>query len=90
MEKWVEPSTQHLFSTLPRQQKIKKLDVICPGFVCDCLETMEEIALNGREQFYAAGGTQFHYIPCLNDNDDWLDALANIVRENGAGWIQAA
>ena len=71
-------------------QKIKKLDVICPGFVCDCLETMEEIALNGREQFYAAGGTQFHYIPCLNDNDDWLDALANIVRENGAGWIQAA
>lgn len=90
LEKWVEPSTQHLFSTLPRQQKIKKLDVICPGFVCDCLETMEEIALNGREQFYAAGGTQFHYIPCLNDNADWLDALANIVRENGAGWIQAA
>ena len=87
--KWLEPSTQTLFKELPRKHKITKLDVICPGFVSDCLETMEEIAISGREQFYAAGGTQFQYIPCLNDNPAWLDALSEIVKESGAGWIKA-
>ena len=62
---------------------------VCPGFVSDCLETMEEIAIRGREQFHAAGGTQFQYIPCLNDNAAWLDALSDIVKESGAGWIKA-
>ena len=87
--KWLEPSTQTLFKELPRKHKITKLDVICPGFVSDCLETMEEIAIRGREQFHAAGGTQFQYIPCLNDNPAWLDALSDIVKESGAGWIKA-
>ncbi|XXQ69290.1 ferrochelatase [Neisseriaceae bacterium B1] len=84
--KWLEPSTQTLFDTLPKQG-VKKLDVFCPGFVSDCLETMEEIAIAGREQFHKAGGEQFHYIPCLNDNPDFLDALADLVRENGQGWM---
>ena len=88
--KWLEPSTQTLFKELPRKQKIKKLDVVCAGFVSDCLETMDEIAIMGREQFYQAGGEQFHYIPCLNDNPDWLDALTNIIKQNGANWIEAA
>ena len=64
-----------------------RLDVFCPGFASDCLETMEEIAIAGREQFHAAGGTQFRYIPCLNDNPDWLDALAGIVKANAQGWL---
>lgn len=86
--KWVGPSTQTLFTELPKKQNIRSLDVICPGFVSDCLETMEEIAIAGREQFHEAGGERFHYIPCLNDNPDWLDALATIIRQNGAGWIE--
>ena len=66
---------------------MRKLDVICPGFICDCLETMEEIALEGREAFHAAGGEQFHYIPCLNDYPVWLEALADLSRRNLAGWL---
>lgn len=81
-DKWLEPSTQTLFDTLPKQG-VKKLDVFCPGFVSDCLETMEEIAIAGREQFHQAGGEQFHYIPCLNDNPDFLDALADLVCQQG-------
>lgn len=81
-DKWLEPSTQTLLDTLP-QQGVKKLDVFCPGFVSDCLETMEEIAIAGREQFYEAGGEQFNYIPCLNDNPDFLDALADLVKKQG-------
>lgn len=84
--KWLEPSTQTLLDTLPRRG-IQKLDVFCPGFVSDCLETMEEIAIAGREQFHKAGGTQFHYIPCLNDNPDWLDALADLVRQEAGAWL---
>lgn len=86
-DKWVTPSTQDLFTELPKKHGVEKLDVVCPGFVSDCLETMEEIAIAGREQFHAAGGTQFHYIPCLNDNPDFLDALATLIQENGAGWF---
>lgn len=83
--KWVGPSTQKLFGELPKQG-ITKLDVFCPGFTADCLETMEEIALTGREQFYAAGGKQFQYIPCLNANPQWIAALANLCRNNLQGW----
>ncbi|MDO5058966.1 MAG: ferrochelatase [Neisseria sp.] len=84
--KWVGPSTQDLFGSLPKQG-VEKLDVICPAFVADCLETMEEIALAGREQFHEAGGRQFHYIPCLNDNAAWIHALAALCRENLGGWL---
>ena len=84
--KWVGPSTQDLFDTLPKQGTTS-LDVFCPGFAADCLETMEEIAIAGREQFHAAGGGQFHYIPCLNDNPAWIDALAALAEENLQGWL---
>ncbi|WP_253353564.1 ferrochelatase [Neisseria perflava] len=83
--KWVTPSTQALFDSLPKEG-VKKLDVFCPGFMADCLETLEEIALTGREQFHAAGGVQYHYIPCLNDNADWIAALADLVKRNLGGW----
>lgn len=84
--KWVKPSTQVLFDELPKQG-ITKLDVFCPGFMADCLETMEEIALMGREQFHAAGGKEYRYIPCLNDGAEWIGALADLVRRNLHGWV---
>ena len=84
--KWVKPSTQVLFDELPKQG-ITKLDVFCPGFMADCLETMEEIALMGREQFHAAGGKEYRYIPCLNDSAEWIGALADLVRRNLRGWV---
>ncbi|STZ75970.1 ferrochelatase [Bergeriella denitrificans] len=83
--KWVGPSTQTLFDKLPGQG-VGKLDVFCPGFMADCLETLEEIALAGREQFHAAAGKQFHYIPCLNDNPAWVAALADLVKRHLQGW----
>ncbi|KLT72450.1 ferrochelatase [Neisseria arctica] len=83
--KWIGPSTQDLFDTLPKQG-VNKLDIFCPGFVSDCLETMEEIAIAGREQFHEAGGTQYHYIPCLNTNANWINALADLVLQNLQGW----
>lgn len=83
--KWIGPSTQELLPKLP-QQGVKKLDIVCPGFAADCLETLEEIALEGREDFYAAGGTQYQYIPCLNDDEHWLNALADLVERHIQGW----
>lgn len=85
--KWVGPSTQTLLDELPKQG-VDKLDVICPAFVADCLETMEEIALAGREQFYEAGGKEFRYIPCLNDNPDWIAALSALVRAELGNWLE--
>ena len=85
--KWLEPNPQQLIKQLAKKNAGGRIDIACPGFVVDCLETMEEIAISGRELFHAAGGSDYHYIPCLNDNPDWLDALAQIVRENGAGWL---
>lgn len=84
--KWVGPSSQDLFDELPKQG-ITKLDVFCPGFLADCLETMEEIALMGREQFHEAGGKQYQFIPCLNDNPVWVNALADLAKRNLQGWI---
>jgi ferrochelatase len=62
------------------------VDVVCPGFTGDCLETLEEIALEGRHAFLASGGKEFHYIPCLNDEPAWITALGNIAEQHLAGW----
>ena len=83
--KWITPSTQALFDELPKKG-VKKLDVFCPGFIADCLETMEEIALMGREQFHAAGGTHYQFIPCLNDDPAWIAALTQLVEKQLQGW----
>ncbi len=69
------------------KQKIKRVDVVCPGFVADCLETLEEIAMEGKEEFQHAGGGEYHYIPCLNDRNDWMHALTDLVLENLHGWL---
>lgn len=75
---WVGPATQQMFADLP-QQGVKKIDVACPGFVCDCLETLEEIALSGKEIFMHAGGEAYSYIPCLNDTAENVRALAQLL-----------
>ena len=59
-----------------------RVDVICPGFAADCLETLEEIAQEGRDTFRKAGGKEFHYIPTTNDTPSWMTAIATIVMEN--------
>lgn len=66
---------------------VKKVDVICPGFSADCLETLEEIAMGGKESFLARGGQQYRYIPALNDRDDWIAAMLTIAREHLGGWL---
>lgn len=85
--KWLEPYTE---PTLVQwaQTGVRHVHVVCPGFTADCLETLEEIAMEGRHAFLKAGGTQFHYLPCLNDDPQWLDALARIANEHLQGWNQ--
>ena len=76
---WLKPYTDFELVELPRRG-VKKLLVICPAFVSDCLETLEEIGLRGRETFLAAGGEAFAHIPCLNGHPLWISALENMVR----------
>jgi ferrochelatase len=77
-EPWLQPYTDHEFERLPQAGK-KRLLVLCPAFVADCLETLEEIAIQGRESFLASGGETFTYIPCLNSSQAFIDFLANRV-----------
>jgi ferrochelatase len=77
-DKWMEPSTEQTLSELP-SKGIKNLAVITPGFAADCIETLEEIAISGKETFLNAGGKSFTYIPCLNDSKDGTKMLQNIV-----------
>ena len=79
-EPWLQPYTDETLEAMP-EQGVKHVAVICPGFSSDCLETIEEINMEARESFLDAGGEQFHYIPCLNDSEEHIDALAAIVPE---------
>lgn len=87
--KWLQPYTAPTLEQLGKQG-IKRVDVICPGFVSDCLETLEEIAMEGKASFLNAGGAEFHYIPSLNERSDWITALADIALENLTGWVNQA
>jgi len=78
--KWLEPYADITLGQLPREG-VARVDVVCPGFVADCLETLEELGLRGREIFMAAGGREFHLIPCLNESPEWIQALVAIVRQ---------
>ena len=75
--KWIEPYTEARLDELAAQG-VKKLLVMCPAFVADCIETLEEIGIRGREQFIAAGGEDLILVPCLNTQPQWVEALANI------------
>jgi ferrochelatase len=83
---WVKPYTTATLLELGKQ-KTKRVDVVCPGFVADCLETLEEIAMEGKEDFQHAGGGEYHYIPCLNDRSDWMRAFTDLVMQNLQGWL---
>jgi ferrochelatase len=74
---WIKPYTADVLTELGKQ-KTGRIDMICPGFVSDCLETLEEIAIEGRQIFKDAGGGEYNYIPCLNERHDWLQALTDI------------
>jgi ferrochelatase len=83
--KWLEPYTEPTLQRLA-SEGVKRVDVACPGFVADCLETLEEIAQEARDAFLAAGGQTFSYVPCLNDAPEWIDALAALAERHLQGW----
>jgi protoporphyrin/coproporphyrin ferrochelatase len=83
--KWLEPYTEPTLVALA-QQGVAEVDVICPGFVADCLETLEEIAQEAKEAFAHAGGKQLRYIACLNDQTLWVQALTALCTTHLQGW----
>ena len=86
---WLQPYTQATLEKLGREGT-GRVDAICPGFVADCLETLEEIAMECKESFLESGGKEFHYIPCVNERPDWMNALRDLVTTHLAGWPLAA
>ena len=83
--KWLEPATDATLEALPAQG-VRKVAIVAPGFSADCLETLEELAIRGRESFVAAGGTHFAYLPCLNDTPVGIDMLRTILGRELEGW----
>jgi ferrochelatase len=84
--KWLEPATDKILESLAGQGK-KNIAIFAPGFSSDCLETCEELAIRGKEQFEAGGGEKFAYLPCLNDSETGIDMLEKLVRRELSGWI---
>ncbi len=82
---WLQPYTEPTLVALAKGG-IRSVDVICPGFAADCLETLQEISQEVREAFTHAGGEQFRYIPCLNDDNTWITALSHIAQQHLHGW----
>lgn len=78
---WLQPYTQPTLEQLARDG-LESVDIICPGFSSDCLETLEEIAMECRDAFLANGGKEYRYIPCLNERSDWIAALTDIALEH--------
>ena len=85
--RWLEPATATLLQELPRRE-VRAVSVVCPGFAADCLETLEEIALEGRALFLKAGGERFDYVPALNARADHIQALSALLRRNVSDWLQ--
>ncbi|MDO9282356.1 MAG: ferrochelatase [Methylotenera sp.] len=87
-QEWLKP---YLAGTLEALGKAntKRVDVICPGFSSDCLETLEEIAIEGKHIFQSNGGGDYEYIPALNENEAWIHAMTAITMENLQGWVSA-
>jgi ferrochelatase len=84
---WLQPYTEPALKTLA-SGGVKRVDVVCPGFVSDCLETLEEIGIAGRRAFLAAGGRELYLLSCLNESTDWIEALAELAR--GIEYARAA
>ena len=86
--KWLEPATDTTLAALPGQG-ITRVALVAPGFSADCLETLEELAIRGRETFLAAGGTHFAFLPCLNDSPEGIAMLRKLVGRELEGWLAA-
>ena len=84
-QEWLKPYTADTLAALGREG-VGRVDAICPGFTADCLETLEEIAQEGRDAFRNAGGKEFHYIPTTNDAPAWMTALTILAIENLQAW----
>ena len=82
---WLKPYTDDTLLALPKEG-VKKIAVVCPGFAADCLETLEEVAMEGRDEFIEAGGTDFAYLPCLNASPTGIDMLKTLLARELAGW----
>ena len=87
--KWLEPATDLTLTRLA-SEGVKKVALVAPGFSADCLETLEELAIRGRDSFIAAGGTDFAYLPCLNAGVPGMEMLRNIIGRELAGWVSTA
>ncbi len=83
--KWLQPYTEPSLIAMAKAG-VRRVDVVCPAFTSDCLETLEEINIEGRVAFLQAGGKEFHYIACLNDDPAWITALCEITQQHLAGW----
>jgi ferrochelatase len=83
--RWLEPATDTTLAALPAKG-IRRIAIVAPGFSADCLETLEELAIRGRDTFLAAGGTDFAYLPCLNAGEAGIEMLKKIVGRELAGW----
>jgi protoporphyrin/coproporphyrin ferrochelatase len=86
-QRWLSPYTANVVAELPKQG-VQELSVVCPGFAVDCLETLEEIDIENRERFQAAGGRRFLYVPALNARPEHAQALANVIAQHCQGWVQ--
>jgi ferrochelatase len=85
---WLQPYTAPTLRKLAKAG-VKRVDIMCPGFISDCLETLEEIAIEARRDFLTAGGTTLNYLPCLNESPTWIAALATIAEQHMTGWPTA-
>lgn len=83
---WLQPYTQPTLERLGREG-VRRVDAICPGFAADCIETLEEIAMECKAAYLSCGGGEFHYIPCLNDRPDGIALLAGIAGDHLGGWL---
>ena len=84
-EEWLRPYTDEVLKGFPGQG-IKSVQIFCPGFAADCLETLEEVDEENRGYFLAAGGERYEYIPCLNSDEGHIEALSSLIIENISGW----
>ena len=85
-EEWLQPYTDSRLQELPKSG-VRRIAAVCPGFVTDCLETLDEVGHEGKRLFLSSGGEDLHLVPCLNTHPAWLRAMTNIAHEELAGWI---
>lgn len=83
---WLQPYTEPTLEALAREG-VRSVDILCPGFVSDCIETLEEIAMECKEAFQNAGGKSLHYIPCLNERPVWIGALTDLICRVTGDWL---